>query len=645
MELIYVYIDKFSDFIEKQEFIFSQKFNISYNKDNETLLIKERDYVKNFFGEKIKNISLIIGKNGTGKTTILDLLGMKNDDRKKNSVLHKDKYFLIYHIKDDIFAIEGYGLDLIKDIVMKLPLKGEWHITEPYSILIEKNNDTYKYIGYIQFPIEENERAINEKIVYVNVRAKFNERYLKTSFLRKSDYTAFANRFYGNDIGITEKYDLLKFLIKDRKQKSNDNRHDEVIFTNTNVKLTIEPTLYSYRRDEKRLNLKLPIASSKKGFSRVNKDDSEKTRSSSEDKSVKKYNFILSFLEKYIHESFNEGVLSRIKESGGDTTKEEKEIQKKIDNLYSHIGNENLYDNQIKYLLKIAKIVDDRIEEYIELGDENNFYNAVEDFVSSVAKLNEDFFENQYLNIPIDSTEMYIVDLLKVIDKYFNNDDKNNLKNDIKIKFENLSEGENEFLDVLTRIRESLKNSNVRYGDTVILLLDEPDRRFHPEWSRRFIAILLNTLSELENVKSKYQIIISTHSPFMVSDVPSDNLILLDSGIEKSEKDEKNTFKTKNKESISETFGNNIHTILSNEFFLKSTIGEFSKIKIQESIRYMMEYKKYINQNLTNIPLEFQNLKLEEKKKEIKYLIKIIGEPLIKRKLVQHFQVNKKIMN
>ncbi|KGM93873.1 hypothetical protein Z968_12410, partial [Clostridium novyi A str. 4552] len=207
----------------------------------------------------------------------------------------------------------------------------------------------------------------------------------------------------------------------------------------------------------------------------------------------------------------------------------------------------------------------------------------------------------------------------------------------IKIKFENLSEGENEFLDVLTRIRESLKNSNVRYGDTVILLLDEPDRRFHPEWSRRFISILLNTLSELENVKSKYQIIISTHSPFMVSDVPSDNLILLDSGIEKNEKDEKNTFKTKNKEGISETFGNNIHTILSNEFFLKSTIGEFSKIKIQESIRYMMEYKKYINQSLTNIPLEFQNLKLEEKKKEIKYLIKIIGEPLIKRKLQEMY--------
>ena len=300
VELIYVYVDKFSDFIEKQEFIFSPKFNVRYNKDNKTLLIKERDYIKNFFGERIKNISLIIGKNGTGKTTILDLLGMKRYDRAESFQLHEDKYFLIYHIKDNIFAIEGYGLDLIKDIVMNMPLKGYWHITEPYSILIQKNNDTYEYIQYMQFPIEENERAVNKKIVYVNVREKFNERYLKTSFLRKSDYTVFANRFYGRDIGITEKYDLLKFLIKDRKQKSKYNRQDEVLFTNTNVKLIIEPIFSNYMMDEERLNIKTNIEINKKIFSKFNKEDIEKTKFNSGDNLVKKYKFILNFLQKHI---------------------------------------------------------------------------------------------------------------------------------------------------------------------------------------------------------------------------------------------------------------------------------------------------------------------------------------------------------
>jgi len=110
------------------------------------------------------------------------------------------------------------------------------------------------------------------------------------------------------------------------------------------------------------------------------------------------------------------------------------------------------------------------------------------------------------------------------------------LDNNIKIVFKNLSEGENEFLNIFAKVRENLKNSYVRYGDTVILLLDEPDRSFHPEWAWKFIPILLKNLSRLENVETKYQIIISTHSSFMVSDIPSNNLILLESVLNENNK-------------------------------------------------------------------------------------------------------------
>lgn len=87
------------------------------------------------------------------------------------------------------------------------------------------------------------------------------------------------------------------------------------------------------------------------------------------------------------------------------------------------------------------------------------------------------------------------------------------------------------------------------------------------------------------------------------------------------------------KKDIGKTFANNIHTILSNEFFIKSTIGEFSRIKIQKSIEYMMKYKKYSNKEVDDISNEFLKPDLSERKKEIKYIIDIIGEPLIKRKL------------
>ena len=101
----------------------------------------------------------------------------------------------------------------------------------------------------------------------------------------------------------------------------------------------------------------------------------------------------------------------------------------------------------------------------------------------------------------------------------------------------------------------------------------------------------------------------------MVSDVPSNDLILLESRL--NENNEKRCV-VKKRKNIGKTFANNIHTILSNEFFIKSTIGEFSRIKIQKSIKYMMEYKKCRNKEL-EISKEFLEPNLSERKKDIKY--------------------------
>ncbi len=58
------------------------------------------------------------------------------DDRRGKSNI-KDKYFLLYHIEKNVFALEGYGLELIKDIVNNLPLEGGYKIREPYSIVMK----------------------------------------------------------------------------------------------------------------------------------------------------------------------------------------------------------------------------------------------------------------------------------------------------------------------------------------------------------------------------------------------------------------------------------------------------------------------------------------------------------------------------
>lgn len=633
MELIYAYVEKFSEVIEEQEFLFTQKFDVKYDKENRKVLIKKMDYVKNFFGENIENISLIIGKNGAGKSTTLQLLGMKMGDRRRKHNI-KDKYFLLYHIEKDVFALEGYGLDLIKDIVNNLPLEGGYKITEPYSIVIEttsENDSKYNYAGYMQVKADNNGKTINEKIIYVNIIDGLNEqiynRYSRSEIDQDGDYTAFINRFYGNKIGIKEKYSLLTFIMKEQKKWITENRYGEVNFLNTNVKIVIETNFHYYAKDEKKLDLKFPKKPVTNRFRRVKRID-ESTLIESKDI---KQGFILNFLEDYIHESFNEGLLRDIE----DKNEQIIETQKIIDDRYFLMDNKELYENKVQYLLEIIKKINDKIEEKIHLGNNNKFYNSVEEFIVALEKINENYFTSKEILIPLNyDEELEVINLVNILDKYIARKDNNNFDNNVKVTFENLSEGENEFLNIFAKIRESLKNPIVKYGDTVILLLDEPDRSFHPEWARKFIPILLNNLSRLEDVKTRYQIVISTHSPFMVSDVPSNNLILLESAL--NENNEKRCI-VKRRKNIGKTFANNIHTILSDEFFIKSTIGEFSRIKIQENIKYMMEYKKYKDKKEEYIPNKFLEPDLSEMKKKIKYVRDIIGEPVIKRKLEELF--------
>ncbi len=457
-------------------------------------------------------------------------------------------------------------------------------------------------MGYMQFKKDKNDKQINEKIIYANIIDGLNEqvlnRYSGSAIDQEGDYTAFVNRFYGNKIGIKEKYRLLTFFMKDQKNLISENRYGEADFLNTNVKIAIETNFNYYAEDEKKLDLKLHKKSLKnrvRKFQRIGENITESTLIESKD--IKQV-FILGFLEDYIYESFNVGVLRDIENKNEQII----ETQKIIDDLY---GNKELYENRVLYLLEIIR------------------------------KINENYFTSKEIIIPLNhDEEVEVINLVNILDKYIAQKHNNNLDNNIKVIFENLSEGENEFLNIFAKIRESLKNSYVKYGDTVILLLDEPDKSFHPEWARKFIPILLKNINRLENVETKYQIIISTHSPFMVSDVPSNNLILLESTL--NENNEKRCI-VKRRKNIGKTFANNIHTILSNEFFIKSTIGEFSRTKIQESIKYMMAYKKCKNNKAEDILNEFLEPNLSKMKKKIKYIIDIIGEPVIKRKLEELF--------
>lgn len=162
-----------------------------------------------------------------------------------------------------------------------------------------------------------------------------------------------------------------------------------------------------------------------------------------------------------------------------------------------------------------------------------------------------------------------------------------------------LSNGERkQFIDMIL-IYEKLKEKNTN----CLIFLDEPDLGIHPNWQKGYIKELTSRFTDFGK---KLHFIITSHSPFILSDLPKENIIFLEKGKQVYPFDDGK-----------QTFGANIHTLLSHGFFMKDGLmGEFAKDKIDIAI-------KYLNQT-----------KLSDD--EISYcenIISIIGEPIIKREL------------
>ena len=170
-------------------------------------------------------------------------------------------------------------------------------------------------------------------------------------------------------------------------------------------------------------------------------------------------------------------------------------------------------------------------------------------------------------------------------------------------RYNDLSHGEQTiFGQLLNMYFYALNNQNI------LFLFDEPEISLHPNWQRKYLDEVIDLL---ESLNKKYHFVFTTHSPFLLSDIPKDNIIFL-----QQEKETGLCLNITDKVDIN-SFGANIHTLLSHGFFMSDGLmGNYAKKKIDIAI-------KYLNQ-----------IKLTEA--EVKYcenIISVIGEPLVKNQL------------
>jgi hypothetical protein len=173
-----------------------------------------------------------------------------------------------------------------------------------------------------------------------------------------------------------------------------------------------------------------------------------------------------------------------------------------------------------------------------------------------------------------------------------------------------------------TRVKDSIDKGREEYKridkiKTLIIVIDEAELGFHPQWQKNYLKLLLEGISHLYKDKEhlKLQFILSSHSPFVVSDLPKENIIFL----KKDEEGKTIVVPGVKKEN---TFGANIHTLFADAFFMEGgLIGEFAKGKINFLFKRLYELK------------QSNEVIRDSEKVEIKNLISIIGEPILARKL------------
>lgn len=150
---------------------------------------------------------------------------------------------------------------------------------------------------------------------------------------------------------------------------------------------------------------------------------------------------------------------------------------------------------------------------------------------------------------------------------------------DVKIDFETLSSGEKQQIFTISSILYHLDNIDSAHKDqstanrvqynNVCIVLEEIELYYHPQLQQQFIHYFLNGLKEmtLENIKSIHLIIV-THSPYVLSDIPRFNVLAL-----KKEEPEP-------VEGLC-SFGANVYDMLKDSFFLEGgAMGMFAQWEV-----------------------------------------------------------------
>lgn len=148
------------------------------------------------------------------------------------------------------------------------------------------------------------------------------------------------------------------------------------------------------------------------------------------------------------------------------------------------------------------------------------------------------------------------------------------------INWTGISSGQRAYLNMFSSIWNTLNRARTakNRGAGILLCIDEADLYLHPKWQVEFMERLITCLPELSEQKA--QIVITTHSPILISDLPSQCLTTLPA----HRPDDVSAFP----DNDIKTFGANLFDIYESSFGLKGQrTGNISSKYISKILRIL----------------------------------------------------------
>ena len=567
---------------EDRIYKFYNDYSFFENQDGKVTEIKCEDSVPENLYEKSGldiQISALVGKNGSGKSSLLELLYASCYVIAISQKILYDEMVDVEGLKVAIFYNIGnnyYEIEITNSEVKCYNINDETKTTK-------ENDEVLKDFFFYTIAVNYSLYGLNEKVLGNWISALFHKNDGYQTPLVINPYRREGNINVNSELHLAQTRLITNILLTDNKEILSGKEIDSVCFE-----------LDSKKYKDKKEKENIIVESSKATFDEIYEKLYEENHILEKDKEKENPHF----------EDLMNYILCKIKKIS-EVYKEYRDIAPFEGNKVSQKFLEKLADDKSHITLKLRQVLNiirfNLLEDKDSKWEEKengvlHFKLKIDDLIKRIKEVNTSNPKKDEL-IPI-GCYRFIINV--------KNDTKSN---DSVSNINVMSSGEQHLVHTMQSVLYHILNVNSVHNskesknkyEYINIIFDEIELYFHPEYQRRFVFELLERLDSLKKgnhipkIKG-INILFCTHSPFILSDIPKQNVLFLG---------EKKDFKT---------FGANITTLLANSFFMENLIGEFAKNKINEVIRWIIQDKE-----------------------DILKTIKLIDEPILRNKLIEMY--------